>query len=602
MESLARSAVDWRHEPDPDPHRPRRPRLGRLRRRAVRLLHPRHARAGRLAARRRRRDHAADQQGGAAVAARRRHGRHAGAVPGRRRRRRCSGCAADGGLGSGLSCSAACSTSRRSRSPRSTTSRTTTRSPRSRPTARTPPRPGATTPDPGSCGTTSARPAPWPAPPPWSSDCWPGRPDRRPATRENERRARPRRAGQVRRHPDRGRGRPGDRRRLGPAGARRRARPRADGRRRTRASSTCSTRRSAASCAAVTVRGPHGEPVPAPCCSTAARAWVESAQACGLALTGGERAESATTWGVGELVMQRDRSRGHRHRGRPRRLRDQRRGSGPARRPRRDGRPAARRRARPGWRASREVDLGPARARLAGVAPDLRQRRRQPADRPVRRDQDLRPAEGHRRGAAPGRRRRPRGARGRHRPSYLPGEGRGRRRRARLRPAAARRRAPAGLRRRRRGRRPGRRAPGPPTSWSPARAPSTSPAAPARCRTASRTVAAEALRPCVALAGQVLVGSREMRALGIESAYSLVDLVGEERALGDPGRQRWPSWPRGSPAPGRAEPSTARSQIARNNPACATIGPVVRASRTTEGAARMTEQVTPKSAAPTRST
>src|SRR6185295_17999739 len=48
------------------------------------------------------------------------------------------------------------------------------------------------------------------------------------------------------------------------------------------------------------------------------------------------------------------------------------------------------------------------------------------------------------------------------------------------------------------------------------------------------TVAAEALRPCVALAGQVLVGSREMRALGIESAYSLVDLVGEAQALGDP--------------------------------------------------------------------
>lgn len=48
------------------------------------------------------------------------------------------------------------------------------------------------------------------------------------------------------------------------------------------------------------------------------------------------------------------------------------------------------------------------------------------------------------------------------------------------------------------------------------------------------SVAAEALRPCVALAGQVLVGSREMRALGIESAYSLVELVGEERALGAP--------------------------------------------------------------------
>jgi len=47
-------------------------------------------------------------------------------------------------------------------------------------------------------------------------------------------------------------------------------------------------------------------------------------------------------------------------------------------------------------------------------------------------------------------------------------------------------------------------------------------------------VAADALRPCIALAGQVMVGSREMRALGVESAYSLVDLVGEERALGDP--------------------------------------------------------------------
>jgi len=29
----------------------------------------------------------------------------------------------------------------------------------------------------------------------------------------------------------------------------------------------------------------------------------------------------------------------------------------------------------------------------------------------------------------------------------------------------------------------------------------------------------------------VLVGSREMRALGIESAYSMVDLVGQEAAL-----------------------------------------------------------------------
>ena len=48
------------------------------------------------------------------------------------------------------------------------------------------------------------------------------------------------------------------------------------------------------------------------------------------------------------------------------------------------------------------------------------------------------------------------------------------------------------------------------------------------------TVAGEALRPCVAVAGQVLVGAREMRALGVESAYSLVEMVGEERALGEP--------------------------------------------------------------------
>lgn len=43
-----------------------------------------------------------------------------------------------------------------------------------------------------------------------------------------------------------------------------------------------------------------------------------------------------------------------------------------------------------------------------------------------------------------------------------------------------------------------------------------------------------AVRPCIVLAGQVLVGSREMRALGIESAYALVDLVGEDRAFADP--------------------------------------------------------------------
>jgi len=47
-------------------------------------------------------------------------------------------------------------------------------------------------------------------------------------------------------------------------------------------------------------------------------------------------------------------------------------------------------------------------------------------------------------------------------------------------------------------------------------------------------VAAEAVRPCVALAGAVLMGSREMRTMGIEAAYSLTDIVGEEAAFADP--------------------------------------------------------------------
>ncbi len=47
-------------------------------------------------------------------------------------------------------------------------------------------------------------------------------------------------------------------------------------------------------------------------------------------------------------------------------------------------------------------------------------------------------------------------------------------------------------------------------------------------------VAAAAIRPCIALAGQVLVGAREMRALGVESAYSMVDLVGMDAAMMEP--------------------------------------------------------------------
>ncbi|HET7388980.1 MAG TPA: glycerate kinase [Nocardioidaceae bacterium] len=47
-------------------------------------------------------------------------------------------------------------------------------------------------------------------------------------------------------------------------------------------------------------------------------------------------------------------------------------------------------------------------------------------------------------------------------------------------------------------------------------------------------LAGRALQPCVALAGRVLVGAREMRTLGVESAYSMVDLVGEQASLDDP--------------------------------------------------------------------
>jgi glycerate 2-kinase len=47
-------------------------------------------------------------------------------------------------------------------------------------------------------------------------------------------------------------------------------------------------------------------------------------------------------------------------------------------------------------------------------------------------------------------------------------------------------------------------------------------------------LAAEAMRPCVVIAGSVQVGARELRANGIESAYSLVEIVGDEAARADP--------------------------------------------------------------------
>lgn len=50
------------------------------------------------------------------------------------------------------------------------------------------------------------------------------------------------------------------------------------------------------------------------------------------------------------------------------------------------------------------------------------------------------------------------------------------------------------------------------------------------------SVASAAARPCIVLAGQVEVGSREMRAMGVESAYAVADLVGVEASMREPGR------------------------------------------------------------------
>ncbi|MBD0292285.1 MAG: glycerate kinase [Jiangellaceae bacterium] len=47
-------------------------------------------------------------------------------------------------------------------------------------------------------------------------------------------------------------------------------------------------------------------------------------------------------------------------------------------------------------------------------------------------------------------------------------------------------------------------------------------------------LAGQAMRPCVVLAGDVQIGSRELRANGIESAYSVIDVVGTAAAFGDP--------------------------------------------------------------------
>lgn len=49
-------------------------------------------------------------------------------------------------------------------------------------------------------------------------------------------------------------------------------------------------------------------------------------------------------------------------------------------------------------------------------------------------------------------------------------------------------------------------------------------------------VAAAAARPCIVIAGQVDVGSREMRAMGVEAAYGVSERVGVEESMADPAR------------------------------------------------------------------
>jgi glycerate kinase len=283
---------------------------------------------------------------------------------------------------------------------------------------------------------------------------------------------------------------------------------------------------------AVTVRGPHRGSVPATVLRRGTSAWVESAQACGLALTGGERPEEATSWGVGELVMHAietgatDITVGLGGSG----TNDG--GAGllgalgaTADRPL-DAGPAA-------LDGLTEVDLAPARSRLDGIrlvcASDVESpltglfgatktfgpQKGIPEDRLAVVDgwlEQLAAATDRRTALEKGA-----GAAGGLGFALLL---LGARRRSGLDLVAE----AVGLAER------ARRADVVVTGEGSFDFSSRAGKVPYGVA----TVAAEALRPCVALAGQVLVGSREMRALGIESAYAMVDLVGEERALSEP--------------------------------------------------------------------
>jgi len=284
----------------------------------------------------------------------------------------------------------------------------------------------------------------------------------------------------------------------------------------------------------VTVTGPHHERVPGAVLRRGGTAWIESAQACGLELTGGERAESATTWGVGELVMHAIETGatdivvglG---------------GSGTndggagmlgalgatADRPLDQG--AA------GLDGITQVDLAPARGRVAGLALTAASDVDSLLTGLFGATRAFGPQKGIPEGRLPAV------------DALLEQLAAATDRRTSLAKGAG---AAGGL-----GfallllgatRRPGFDVVADAVDLADrARAADLVLTGEGAFDFSSRSgkvpygvasLAAEALRPCVALTGQVLVGAREMRALGIESAYSLVDLVGEEQALADPAR------------------------------------------------------------------
>ena len=285
---------------------------------------------------------------------------------------------------------------------------------------------------------------------------------------------------------------------------------------------------------AVTVSGPHHEPVPGAVLRRGERAWVESAQACGLALTGGERAEDATTWGVGELVM-------HAIAAGATDVVVGLGGSGTN-----DGgagllgalgatadRPLDR--GATGLDGVTTVDLTGARSRLEGVTLTCASDVDSPLTGLFGATKTFGPQKGitqERLPAVDGILDRFAEATDR-RTSLAKGAGAAGGLGFALLLLGA-------------GRRPGFDVVADSVDLlARARAADLVLTGEGAFDFSSRSgkvpygvaaVAAQALRPCVALAGQVLVGSREMRALGIESAYSLLDLVGEERALADPER------------------------------------------------------------------